>query len=399
MAVTGYFGTPGSGKTYEVVSEVILTALRTGRRVVANIAGLHYEEMRAYLLVDEHLPEKQIGSLLLVSNAEIKAADFWPASQVAPAQHETTGAEAAAAAASSACVGRVVQGGDLVILDECWRFFGPGQQVTPDCFAFLREHRHFVNAAGVSCDVVLISQSIQDLDRKVRVTMEKHFVMEKLKRLGLSKKYTVDVFNGYRMNKHAMLRLIRTYNKKYYPFYSSYAGKGGDEREVDKRVNVLRNPWLIAGLIAGPLLLIFGGFNVYKIFSRRSFSADPVAAASNDGVRTGAVAAGGLGGSGSSAPVAGGVAPVARAAVERGPGDAGQAAGWRVVGVYVLGGGGPVFLLSDGTHTRFVYGDSSFRVTRWNWEIIVDGKVITSFAGAVGGAGDRPGFLSAGAAK
>ena len=120
MAVTGYFGTPGSGKTYEVVSEVILTALRTGRRVVANIAGLHYEEMRAYLLIDEHLPEKQIGSLLLVSNAEIKAADFWPASQVAPAQHETSGAEAAAATASSACVGRVVQGGDLVILDECW---------------------------------------------------------------------------------------------------------------------------------------------------------------------------------------------------------------------------------------------------------------------------------------
>jgi hypothetical protein len=240
----------------------------------------------------------------------------------------------------------------------------------------------------------LISQSIQDLDRKVRVTMEKHFVMEKLKRFGLVKKYTVDVHNGYRISKRAMLRLIRTYNKKFYPFYSSYAGKGGDEREVDKRVNVLRNPWLIAGLIAGPLLLIFGGWNVYKIFSRRSFAADPVAAASNDGAGTRAVAAGGLGGSGGTAPPAGGVAPVVR-----GPGDAGQGSGWRVVGVYSLGGGGPIFLLSDGSHTRFVYADGSFRLTRWNWEIIVDGKVVTSFAGAVGGAGDRPGFLSAGAAK
>ena len=57
---------PGSGKTYEVVSQVILTALRTGRRVVANIAGLHYEEMRAYLLVDEYLAEKQIGSPTLL---------------------------------------------------------------------------------------------------------------------------------------------------------------------------------------------------------------------------------------------------------------------------------------------------------------------------------------------
>jgi zona occludens toxin len=320
-----------------------------------------------------------IGELLLVSNDQVKLNEFWPdAKKPAPECYE----------------GRTVQGGDLVILDECWRFFGPGQQVVPDCFAFLREHRHFVNAAGVSCDLVLISQSIQDLDRKVRVTMEKHFYMEKLKRFGLAKKYTVDVFNGYRMNRKAMLRLIRTYNRKFYPFYSSYAGKGGDEREVDKRVNVLRNPWLISGLVLGPLLLIFGGWNVYKLFSRRSFAADPVAAVSNDGAR-GVVAGGSvLGGPGGAAASAGGVAPVARS-----PGDAGQGVGWRVAGVYALGGAAPIFLLSDGSHTRFVYGDSSFRLTRWNWEIIVDGKVVTSYAGAVGGAGDRPGFFSAGPVK
>ena len=43
MAIKAYTGIMGSGKTYEVVSEVIRTALAQGRRVVSNIAGLNYE--------------------------------------------------------------------------------------------------------------------------------------------------------------------------------------------------------------------------------------------------------------------------------------------------------------------------------------------------------------------
>jgi hypothetical protein len=36
-----------------------------------------------------------------------------------------------------------------------------------------REYRHFIDAKGVTCDVELISQSMQDLDRKLRVMVEK----------------------------------------------------------------------------------------------------------------------------------------------------------------------------------------------------------------------------------
>ena len=36
----------GSGKTFEVVSVVILGALRDGRRVISNIAGLNYDYYR-----------------------------------------------------------------------------------------------------------------------------------------------------------------------------------------------------------------------------------------------------------------------------------------------------------------------------------------------------------------
>ena len=42
MAIKAYTGIMGAGKTYEVVSVVIFNALRAGRRVISNIAGLNY---------------------------------------------------------------------------------------------------------------------------------------------------------------------------------------------------------------------------------------------------------------------------------------------------------------------------------------------------------------------
>ena len=45
MAINAYTGLMGSGKTYEVVSSVVLPALLKGRRVVSNIEGLDYEEI------------------------------------------------------------------------------------------------------------------------------------------------------------------------------------------------------------------------------------------------------------------------------------------------------------------------------------------------------------------
>ena len=96
MANTAYCGVPGSGKSYEVVTEVILVALKTGRRVVSNIAGLHYEEMRAYLLADVGLAADQIGALVVVGNDDIAGAKFFY---------------------NDGAVGTVVQPGDLGVID------------------------------------------------------------------------------------------------------------------------------------------------------------------------------------------------------------------------------------------------------------------------------------------
>ncbi len=343
MANTAYCGVPGSGKTYEVVSEVILPALRSGRRVVSNIAGLHYDEMRAYLL-EAGTPEAEIGTLELVTKEQIGGPLFW-----AQEGRETT-----------------VKPGDLVILDECWRWMSAGAHIPPAMFAFLREHRHFVDGKGVSCDVVLITQSISDLDRKVRVVVEKHFVMEKLKRLGLTKAYTVDVYNKWSSTRTNFLRrIVRKYNKDFYPFYSSYDGKGGDEREVDKRINVLRRPIVLVVAIAAPLLLVGGIYGTWRIWDKyvhpKKVDA-PIASA--------AVVEGGPGNqAGQGAPAAKGESAVPASST-----------GWRVVGRYA-GGGREVFVIQSGERVRYVNAPPAYRLNGLNVELFIDGEFVSSYGG------------------
>lgn len=348
MASTAYCGVPGSGKTYEVVTEVILPALRSGRRVVSNIAGLHYEEMRAYLIM-EGIADDAIGSFEAVTKEQIGGRKFWAADGV-----ET-----------------LVRPGDLVVLDECWRWMSAGVRIPDDMFAFLREHRHFVDAQGVSCDVVLITQHMSDLDRKVKVVVEKHFVMEKLKRLGLSKSYTVDVYNGPRGTKAAHLRrIIRKYNKDFFCFYSSYEGKGGDEREVDKRINVLRRPMVLVFLIVVPVLFLAGTIGTYRVWAKQGKPDQ------------GSV----VGGEKEKQKVEGKGSVLAVAAV---PARAGVDESWRVVGYYRAGPIG-VFMAQSGEHVRYVYAPSGYRVGMLNVEVIVDEKLFASYggggvAGGVGG--------------
>jgi len=328
-------------------------ALRTGRRVVSNIAGLHYDEMRAFLLL-KGVAEDAIGSFLPVTKEQIGAAGFWAE------DGKTT----------------IVQGGDLVVLDECWRWMAKGQKMPDSMFAFLREHRHFVDARGVSCDVVLITQSITDLDNKVRVVVEKHFVMEKLKRLGLTKQYTVDVYNKWSSTKSNFLRqIVRTYNKEYFKFYSSYEGKGGDEREVDKRINVLRRPIVVIALVCAPLLLFGGVYGTWRMWDKYAHPKpvevaknEKAGAATNDLKEVKKVTASTPSGSVAGAPSSGG------------------GAGWRVVGLYSVAGRA-VFMVRSGDRVRYVNAPTAYRFNGLNVELFIDDQFVSSYGGSAPGVG------------
>jgi zona occludens toxin len=234
MAITAYTGLPGSGKSYQVVSYVIMNALREGRRVVTNIEGLKDDLISEFLEKEGiHLDEQ--GEIVHVTNEQISADGFYyqPYSI------------------------SVVQPGDIVILDECWEWFEDGIPIPPRTMEFFRKHRHYVNEKNVSCDIVLISQDVLDIGRKTRRVIEQTFLMTKLVDVGAENSFRVEIYSKTNLRKPPIRNWLGMYEKKYYDLYDSYSfseeqklkkHNRGVERRTDKRGNIFRSPMVKFGL-------------------------------------------------------------------------------------------------------------------------------------------------------
>lgn len=258
MAISAYTGLMGSGKTYEVVSSVILGAVRSGRRVVTNISGLCLDEIRAYLIEQGRDPAT-LGTVVVVPHERIEQPGFFPSDAKSPDEN-------------AECV---VQAGDLVAVDEIWRFWGVGAKIKPEHMAFFRMHRHFVGAAGVACDVVLICQDISDVDRKLKVVVEQLFRMSKLKAIGAPKRYRVDVYAGHKVTREPIRQIQNKYDPAVFALYSSYSQSQSDdgkakESVVDGRGNLFGGAFFKVVL---PLVFIGGVVGVWQLY--RFFTAPP----------------------------------------------------------------------------------------------------------------------------
>src|SRR5574343_392349 len=121
MAVNAYAGKPGSGKTYTVVKHVILEHLKVGRRIVTNVEGLKLGTIRQYL-ISQGLPPDKIGEILVVPDTSIGLPEFFPTeykpADLATAQDAIDHDDGVVITSTSS----VVQPGDLVIIDEAWRW-------------------------------------------------------------------------------------------------------------------------------------------------------------------------------------------------------------------------------------------------------------------------------------
>ncbi|MCB5206530.1 zonular occludens toxin domain-containing protein [Methylovorus mays] len=258
MAIKAYVGIMGSGKTYEVVTVVILNAIRQGRRVVSNIAGLNYDEMQK-LLVAEGLEESALGQLVNVTHDQVKDPAFWRTDK-----DEEQGIQA------------FIQPGDLLALDEIWRFWDGfalkdenGLPRPARVMNFFRMHRHFPHPeTGVTCDVAIITQDVMDIHRSVRAVIEETYRMEKLTAVGLSSRYRVDIFKRARIVKTPLRSLQRAYEPKYFPLYTSNSQqKEGDasarETNIDKRGNILSGKLFLFFI---PLLLAIALFSLFFVW-------------------------------------------------------------------------------------------------------------------------------------
>ncbi len=210
MAINAYTGLMGSGKSYEVVSNVIVPAVLAGRRVVTNIDGIDANAIRAYCIDVKKAAPESLGPVVPISNPTVLKDDFFP-NETRPDLES------------------LVRPGDLVAIDEAWEFWSVSHKISP-------EHMRFF-------------QSITDLHRQLRSVIEITFVTKKLKALGLGNSYRLEMFDGSRLTKAARLgSSTMTYDKAVFPLYQSYAGGKGKERAIDTRQNMLRSPklWMTA---------------------------------------------------------------------------------------------------------------------------------------------------------
>lgn len=248
MAISAYFGVPGSGKSFEVVRSVIIPAVAQGRRVVSNVYGLDPEKIYEFVRKN-HKPEN-MGEVIHVSNDEVQDEYFFPYKNAVTDGKNT-----------------FCQAGDLICVDEAWRIWGSDAAVPKNHRSFIAEHRHFAHPeTGVTCDLVVINQSIANLPRFIRDRTETTYRMTKLKSLGLSSMYRVEIFGGAKITKNERVSVKNyRYDKRIFPLYQSYDGNGA-EQVVDKRQSIFSNLTLLIVIAVLIVTVSLGGWYLWGFF-------------------------------------------------------------------------------------------------------------------------------------
>lgn len=248
MAISAYIGVPGSGKSFEVVRSVIIPAVAQGRRVVSNVYGLNPEKI--YEHIRKNHKTENMGEVVHVSNEQVQDEQFFPYKNA-----ETDGK-------NTFC-----QAGDLICIDEAWRIWGSDSTVPQNHKSFIAEHRHFAHhETGVTCDLVVINQSISNLPRFIRDRTETTYRMTKLKNLGLRSAYRVEIYGGAKLTKSERVSVKNYfYDKKIFPLYQSYDGNGA-EQVVDRRQSIFSNMTLLITISALVILVSAGGWYLWGFF-------------------------------------------------------------------------------------------------------------------------------------
>ncbi|MCY1357396.1 Zonular occludens toxin (Zot) [compost metagenome] len=242
MALNGYFGKPGSGKSYSVVEYVVIPALNKGRHVVTNIP------LEADLLTQVY------GGR--ITQLPLDALD----------DPELPG---------------LIPHGAVAVIDECWRRWPSGQKVNKaavDDLQWLKEHRHRVDTEGNAMQVVLVTQDPADLAAWVRKLIAHSFHMYKLEEVGAANRFGIKVYRGCPTGERIPEKLLireayGTYKEEIYQYYRSATQSQtldvGDEKAMDRRVSVWGSWQMIAILIFVPFGLLVGGFLAYNYFSSK----------------------------------------------------------------------------------------------------------------------------------
>jgi zona occludens toxin len=355
MPINVYTGLMRSGKSYEVVSQVILEAVAQGRRVVTNVDGIDSDLIRAHVANVRKVSIDGLGTVIHCTNEQVFLPDFLPFyDDQKSAQTDT-----------------FCQPGDLVCVDEAWRFWGTDCKLLKQHKSFFLERGHFVHPeTKVACDLVLMIQDMSTLHRFVRNVVAFSFRTHKKVSLGLANTYSVNMWEGSKMTRATMIGTwVRKYDKAIFPLYSSFkGGEQGKTVNVDKRQNILGNKklWAMGGAIV--VLGAVGVYGVVRFFDSSRYSQKAVAAAD-------------VSGHGNGEPVAG--APHSSQATQ--PHTEGVSETWRIAGTLQAGDRAYVVLVGASGRTR-VEHPSAFQGTGVAMVGDIDGERLTAWSGSTAAA-------------
>jgi zona occludens toxin len=327
MPINAFGGGPGTGKTYGVMEHVIIPAIAKGRFVITNIDGLQDEAI--YQFVNDNCYKGKIfciGHIRHCDRAAPEREDFFPG-------QDSLDKAMPVPTPDAPCV----VGGDLVVIDEATRYWSTGEKVSTQDAYFFREHRHFVNEMGHTCDLVVIDPDISMLARALKGKIEMTSLTHKPKELGLER-YVVQIFNRAKLTgKPVSVGGPYRFKKEIYSLYRSYAVEGAKEQAIDSRQSLVKVLLRKFGLMALLALACVVGFVMilrHKM-AKMEEQVKPVAAVSTN-------PAGSVSSPGQVAPVASPGGAVGRSVVSP---------VLRVVGRVVLRGE-PWVVLGDGEMVR-----------------------------------------------
>lgn len=227
--IFGYFGTPGSGKTYEAI-RLILENLMKGKVVYTNIEGLDKPECREAIKYFCCISELALTQQLVVLDEE-QVGEFW---------------------------NHIPPKGILIVLDEAQNYFNARDWQSDANRQFGRwasTHRHNGH------DLILISQRPERIDSAVRSLMEWSYFFRKINHFGrlIQKGYTCYAYQGDEAIGQPLETKPKRYDSRVFKCYKSYVADDVEEVEVRKHVNVLKHPvfYLIPVMICFTLYMVF----------------------------------------------------------------------------------------------------------------------------------------------
>ena len=241
--IENHFGKPGSGKSYSVMLDVILPALKSGSRVLTNLDGANDKGCRlrlgAYLGLD---PDELEVLYVYLTDEDIKGGFCW--SQV--------------------------QAKDVFVIDEAQRYWAGGvlKPTDPVAFKFFGEHRHY------GCSIHCITINPGNYQVPMRSYAEVCHLYKKLGVLGFNSRYIRRDFASAIPSADSQVgSTTGKYKPEIFGFYKSVTEAGN--LVIAKQKNILTSPKM---LVMFALILLGLCYGLYNLLTKGIFPTQKKAA-------------------------------------------------------------------------------------------------------------------------